>query len=168
MELFTALQMGRKAETISLVLIGGGDGADQSGADLAGVRASFRDFRGERAECFKKEDKERLLAVIESSFGDFGRFNAIVKGVFEARQHAAASAAARSPQELDTTPGIVPDDVAIEVPPSERTLQEYPVRVRAAVHVDASPILLYMQAWFEADQRRRAEAAAPGGDELMA
>jgi hypothetical protein len=36
------------------------------------------------------------------------------------------------------------------------------------VTVDASPILLYMQAWFEADQRRRAAAAAPGGDELYA
>ena len=83
MELFTALQMGRKADSISLVLIGGESFGSTS---LDAVRASFREFKGERAECFKRDDKERLLAVVEGAFGDFKTFNAIVRGVFEARQ----------------------------------------------------------------------------------
>ena len=137
------------------------------------MRASFREFKGERAECFKRDDKERLLAVVEGAFGDFKTFNAIVRGVFEARQRSAATnrrgpppppAKAQSPQpEINVEVPATPSDVEFTATP-----KEYPVRVRPAVTVDASPILLYMQAWFEADQRRRAAAAAPGGDDLYA
>ena len=170
MELFTALQMGRKADSISLVLIGGESFGSTS---LDAVRASFREFKGERAECFKRDDKERLLAVVEGAFGDFKTFNAIVRGVFEARQRSAATnrrgpppppAKAQSPQQqVNVDVPATPSDVEFTATP-----KEYPVRVRPAVTVDASPILLYMQAWFEADQRRRAAVAAPGGDELYA
>ena len=169
MELFTALQMGRKADSISLVLIGGESFGSTS---LDAVRASFREFKGERAECFKRDDKERLLAVVEGAFGDFKTFNAIVRGVFEARQRSAATnrrgpppppAKVQSPQPVNVDVPATPSDVEFTATP-----KEYPVRVRPAVTVDASPILLYMQAWFEADQRRRAAAAAPGGDDLYA
>ena len=37
------------------------------------------------AQCFKVEDRERLLGIIEAAFGDFGAFNAEVRKIFEAR-----------------------------------------------------------------------------------
>ena len=55
---------------------------------LASVEQSFRDFRGEKAACFKSSDRERLLAIIEASFGAMTAFDEAVRGVFtkQARQ----------------------------------------------------------------------------------
>ena len=36
-------------------------------------------------QCFKVEDRERLLAVIEAGFGDFKEFNELVRDVFKSR-----------------------------------------------------------------------------------
>ena len=76
MEVFTYLQMGGEREKIEVVTIGADD------ASRARVKRSFADFKGEKADCFLAEDKQKLLAVVESSFGDFGHFNKIVRGVF--------------------------------------------------------------------------------------
>ena len=56
------------------------------GESVDAVVASFSSFRGENAQCFKKEDREKMLAIIEASFGDFVLFDstvrkALVKGV---------------------------------------------------------------------------------------
>ena len=70
------LQMGGTSENITVVPIG---------AELASiekVKASFRSFKGEEAECFLPEDRHKLLAVIEASFGDFTKFDALVRSVF--------------------------------------------------------------------------------------
>ena len=61
-------------------------------ASLEAVKASFRSFKGEEAECFLPEDRHKLLAVIEASFGDFSKFDALVRGVFVERTNAAAEA----------------------------------------------------------------------------
>ena len=67
---------------LSLVPLEGG------GVTLASVEQSFRDFRGEKAACFKSSDRERLLAIIEASFGAMTAFDEAVRGVFtkQARQ----------------------------------------------------------------------------------
>lgn len=44
----------------------------------------FRTFDAEEAECFKPEDREHLLGIIEMGFGDFAHFNEMVRTVFTA------------------------------------------------------------------------------------
>ena len=57
MEIFTYIQMTRGIadEQIAVVPIG-------EGTALEGIKESFRSFRGEKAECFKKSDKEKMWA----------------------------------------------------------------------------------------------------------
>lgn len=40
-------------------------------------------FDAREATCFKPEEREHLLAVIESGFGDFHKFNLLVRSIFE-------------------------------------------------------------------------------------
>jgi len=55
-------------------------------ASVEAVKASFRAFRGEKAECFLAADRHKLLGVIEASFGDFREFDRLVRNVFEERR----------------------------------------------------------------------------------
>ena len=55
-------------------------------ASVEAVTASFRAFRGEKAECFLAADRHKLLGVIEASFGDFHEFDHLVRNVFEDRR----------------------------------------------------------------------------------
>lgn len=41
-----------------------------------------RDFDAAKAQCFIKEEREHILAVIESAFGGFSKFNRSVSGLF--------------------------------------------------------------------------------------
>ena len=81
MEIFVYIQMGGKISCITIIplpiAVGG------AAPSLDAVRHSFRAFRGEKSECFLEEDREKLLGVIESSFGDFKQFNKAVRDVFE-------------------------------------------------------------------------------------
>ena len=43
-------------------------------------------FDALRAKTRLDKDRQKLVAVIESTFGDFEHFNTVVRGVFEARQ----------------------------------------------------------------------------------
>ena len=72
--------MGKSTEEIEVIPIG------KSHVTLDLILERFREFRGEAAQCYRREDREHLLAVIESTFGDFEHFNTVVRGVFEARQ----------------------------------------------------------------------------------
>ena len=45
------------------------------------LKAQFASFDAAKAECFKPEDKHRLLAVVEAGFGDFKEFNDKMRGV---------------------------------------------------------------------------------------
>ena len=59
-------------------------GAERTSVE--GVKASFRAFRGEEAECFLAADRHKLLGVIEASFGDFREFDRLVRSMLEARR----------------------------------------------------------------------------------
>ena len=71
-QVFTFLTMDSPVENIAVKPIG----------DVAKVENSLTSFRGEKAQCFKKEDREQMLAIIEAAFGDFATFNKLVCSVF--------------------------------------------------------------------------------------
>ena len=45
----------------------------------------FATFDAAKAQCFLASDRERLLAVIEASFGDFAGFNRLARNIFVKR-----------------------------------------------------------------------------------
>ena len=79
-QVFVFLQMGGNPRNITVVPIG------TERASVDAVKASFREFCGEKAECFLAADRHKLLGVIEASFGDFRKFDRLVRNVFEARR----------------------------------------------------------------------------------
>ena len=81
MEIFTFLRMGGARERIELRLIAHPD-HDQAAAKKE-LAAQLATFNAATAQCFKQEDRQRLLAVIEAGFGDFQDFNKDVRTVFE-------------------------------------------------------------------------------------
>ena len=70
MELFTFVRMGHSAERIYLKQLGGEETA----------RALAR-FDAAKAKCFYNRDREKLLAVVESGFGDLPPFNKAVRNL---------------------------------------------------------------------------------------
>ena len=75
-EVFVYLEMGGEKEGITVIPTGEGANAREA------VLQSFSRFRAEEAECFLADDRERLLAVIEASFGDFKYFDRSVRKIF--------------------------------------------------------------------------------------
>ena len=66
--------------------IAGKDGtAASQGQARQQIAKEFKNFNAAKAQCFKVEDRERLLAVIEAGFGDFKEFNELVRDVFKTR-----------------------------------------------------------------------------------
>jgi len=53
------------------------------GGDLALIRKQFKTFDAKKAKCFKLEDRERLLSVIETGFGSLDDFNMLVSSLFD-------------------------------------------------------------------------------------
>ena len=72
MELFVYLRMGGQRESIVIKLLDDGD-------DLPRKLARFDTGK---ARCFIDNDRQKLLAVIEASFGTFHPFNSLVRGIF--------------------------------------------------------------------------------------
>ena len=64
-EVFTFFQMGGELQRVDIVPLG--DAID------------FNRFAVENAKCFDANDKAKLLTAIESAFGAYGPFNAIVR-----------------------------------------------------------------------------------------
>ena len=75
MELFTFLQMGGALERIDVRRLG----------DDQNVLRQLARFDASVAQCFKNEDRQRLLGIIESAFGSFVDFNASVRQIFAKR-----------------------------------------------------------------------------------
>ena len=75
MELFTFLQMGGALERIDVRRLG----------DDQNVLRQLARFDASVAQCFKNEDRQRLLGIIESAFGSFVDFNASVRTIFAKR-----------------------------------------------------------------------------------
>ena len=71
--------MGGKREDIDVRLL-------EETTDLA-VRLTS--FDAGAAKCFLDRDRQKLLAVVEASMGDFTVFNQIVRDLFEKRAHKA-------------------------------------------------------------------------------
>ena len=72
MELFVYMRMGGQRESIIIKLLDDGD-------DLPRKLARFDTGK---AKCFLDNDRQKLLAVIEASFGTFHPFNSLVRGIF--------------------------------------------------------------------------------------
>lgn len=69
MEMFTYLQMGGDREHIVVYAFG------------KEAQSSIAEFDASKAHCFLDRDRQRLLAVIESGFGDLVPFNRAVRGI---------------------------------------------------------------------------------------
>ena len=102
MEIFVFLAIGRRFDDIDVVPIGkavavaagntGGSGgfaaasqADEAAAELRKVRLAFTSFDAAQAQCFKVEDRDHLLGVIEHGFGSFDAFNAVARKMLAER-----------------------------------------------------------------------------------
>ena len=64
-EVFTFFQMGGELQRVDIVPLG--------------EAIDFNRFAVEHAKCFDANDKAKLLTAIESAFGAYGPFNAIVR-----------------------------------------------------------------------------------------
>ena len=64
MELFVFLQMGGELHRVQALALPGKD-----------VHRELSTFDAAKATCFKPEDRQRLLGIIESAYGDFASFN---------------------------------------------------------------------------------------------
>ena len=52
---------------------------DDVGDNATGLQRSFATFEARNAKCFKSEDRERLLGVIEAGFGVIDDFDLLVR-----------------------------------------------------------------------------------------
>ena len=82
MEIFTFLKMGGSLERIEIIPLTETEDKEQARMRLI---EQFAMFDAAEAECFKVEDRQKLLAVIEASFGTAAPFNQLVREVLSAR-----------------------------------------------------------------------------------
>ena len=61
-------------------------------------KAALASFDTAHAQCYLQRDRQHLLAVIESGFGDLKPFDKLVRGVFS---HAAGEQSKPRPEDLD-------------------------------------------------------------------
>ena len=73
MELFTFIHMGGERERITVVEFS------------FEAHTALTRFDASKAQCFLHKDRERLLAVIESAFGDLRPFNRVVRSILAER-----------------------------------------------------------------------------------
>ena len=91
-ELFTFLQMGGDRENVVVLHlptdvdvaaakgVESGKGGSEDGA-AASLERQIATFDALSARCFKPDERQRLLAIIEASFGDFEAFNEAVREI---------------------------------------------------------------------------------------
>lgn len=70
------MHMGGAQEKLELKMIGDVDAG------------AFTTFDADKAKCFNKADREKLLAVVEAAFGDIERFNQAVRKMLINAVHA--------------------------------------------------------------------------------
>ena len=77
--------MGGTEERVEIYLISNSD-TDQADYWLTRrlLRQQFATFDAAKAQCFLTSDREHLLAVIESGFGDCTGFNRVARSIFAA------------------------------------------------------------------------------------
>ena len=117
MEVFTFLAMGGVRERITIIpLMSMASTTSALATPEEALHATLIRFRAQEAQCFRAEERERLLAVIEASFGDFHTFNVSVRGLFRTNVHRSY---AMLPLDEDTPrfgavapPGLTPEPFA--------------------------------------------------------
>ena len=72
MELFVYVRMGGRYEDVIVKLLSRTDD----------INAALESLDASEAQCFRDSDRQRLLAVIEASFGTTKAFNKVVRGLF--------------------------------------------------------------------------------------
>ena len=72
------MHMGGSFDRLTVLPIAAGAASVGGHSDLYD---RFRSFHSEAAECFKPEDREKLLGVIQSGFGGFSDFDHLVRDV---------------------------------------------------------------------------------------
>ena len=77
--------MGGAKERVEIHLIAHPDD-DQTEARRL-LTEQFATFDAGKAQCFLAKDRQRLLAVIEASFGDFYDFNRVARSLLASRLH---------------------------------------------------------------------------------
>ena len=73
-------------------------GGEQQRVDIVplGAAIDFNRFAVENAKCFDANDKAKLLTAIESAFGAYGPFNAIVRRLLTSASGGVGSAQTRT------------------------------------------------------------------------
>ena len=96
--------MGGERERIRVLELGGVD-----------VRVALNRFDAAEAQCFLKDDQERLLAIIEAGFGSLSPFSALIRSIFidaratnlESLVVASSEGTARKLKELEANPNRI-------------------------------------------------------------
>ena len=87
MELYTYLHMGGEVEKVVLM--------DIEGKSPEQLRLTLARFDARKANCFKPNDRQRLMGVIEAGYGDLHAFNVEVRLLLSPRGDAAPTEEAR-------------------------------------------------------------------------
>lgn len=85
MEMYVFLRMGKTDSDVQVVALVDDDKDGKNSADQ--LRRNFANFRTSNAQCFKPEDRERLLAVVEAGFGNFRTFDSLVRRMLKNDTH---------------------------------------------------------------------------------
>ena len=104
MELYVFVHVGGGREAIDVRPLEGSES----------LANSLRTFDAAKAKCFLDTDRQRLWAVIETSFGTFTPFNEIVRGIFAGAARAGGAAVGR--EELFLEHGARRDDGGVSGP----------------------------------------------------
>ena len=114
-EVFVWLRMGGANEAVRV---------HHLSADAGNLLANFN---ASKAQCFKPKDKQHLLAVIESGFGDLVPFNKVVRNLFEetATTKSTFERKKRGGQRMDQVAPHAGKGVAeVPMPPTRRVTRE--------------------------------------------
>jgi len=84
-ELFTFLRMGGSLDRITVIPIDHEHGEQSEGEISDTMLERFKSFDAQHAKCFDENDRQHLLSIIETGFGDFRTFNEVVRHAFVSR-----------------------------------------------------------------------------------
>ena len=73
------------ANGVAFVLARGPGGAAHAAFEEAAVLQQFTTFDVANARCFREEERQKILGIIESGFGSCEAFSALVSGMFRVR-----------------------------------------------------------------------------------
>jgi len=80
LELFIFVHCGRKVEDLTFVPVVRSGYEEE---DLMNLETAFANFDVAQCTCFIKRERERLLGIIMSSYGDLDTFNSAVRSIFK-------------------------------------------------------------------------------------